>query len=124
MGTISEVLDLVRTAANPDVYKKVANLTQELLQYQEEVRDLREKVRELERAQDVGDQLVYDPSYKPSRVVSNYGVYWLPKDDGSKEGPFCSRCWEVDRQLVHLQVNTRRGICYCRECDRQHQEIT
>jgi hypothetical protein len=45
------------------------------------------------------------------------GCYWKPKDDT----PFCQRCWEADRKLLHLSNEQwfRGGVRrVCSQCDK------
>lgn len=40
--------------------------------------------------------------------------------DGTEDGPFCARCWDVDRRLVHVQVGTGQWgnrFVSCEQCD-------
>ena len=39
-----------------------------------------------------------------ARVHLRDEMYYLPLEDGSEDGPLCTRCFDVDGKLVHLQV--------------------
>ena len=41
--------------------------------------------------------------------------------DGTEEGPFCARCWDVDRRLVHTRIVHGSWGPYlsCEQCNLQ-----
>jgi hypothetical protein len=47
-------------------------------------------------------------------LVFEKGVYYS-ETSGRKDGPFCSRCWDVDHVLVRLKLE-KSGWANCPEC--------
>lgn len=44
-----------------------------------------------------------------------HGFYWL-RVNGIKQGPYCTRCYDLDGALIHLQKNPSLFYCpYCHE---------
>lgn len=48
------------------------------------------------------------------KVVWDKPYYWLV-DDSDRDGPFCQRCYDVERRLVRLQGSGKNGWG-CRSC--------
>jgi len=94
-----------------DVLEKLAGVQdtlffvrEELLRIQDEKYELKNRIRQLEHEIEERGRVVYE---KPS--------YWI--DDGrERDGPFCQRCYDVDKLLVRLQGG-RNDQWACRECN-------
>ena len=85
-------------------------LQRELLEMQEEYNTLRdqnialkERVKELEASQALATDLTYRDS-----------AYYLRGGPG-EDGPFCQRCWDVDKRLVRVQIGSG-SLRYCAQC--------
>jgi len=68
------------------------------MEIQEENVELKEKISRLE--EELKDRLVFEK-----------GVYYLKEDD-TKEGPYCQRCYDKDTKLVRLQDDGDHWFCY------------
>ena len=106
-----EDVDLIGKIA--DAQMQVADLKNALVDLQEVNRELKARVAELEDHAKIAGELTYrQPAYY--------------REFGDKEdGPFCARCWDVDKRLVRMMVhrNTYQGRTQtgytCNECARQ-----
>ena len=88
LDTAKDAVMLVQKIDNIELYRKILDLQADALKIQEENDKLRGKVKSLEEALQIQGTLVFeDNSYFVIKV-------------GSKEGPYCSLCWDKDRQLV------------------------
>lgn len=84
------------------------------LQLQEELSGLRARVEELEGRLTLKGQIRWDEKSE---------VYWLrDAESGAEEGPFCSRCWDVDGGLVHLQTGGDPEYWTCPSCRNARQK--
>lgn len=86
---VKEVVKLVQSIDNIDLYRKildlqaeVTGLVQDKLQLTQQVRDLTEKL-----------------AIQGSLEFRDEG-YWRKCDDGKEDGPFCTACWDSDKKLV------------------------
>ena len=94
MGIIDnfkEVFKVAETVNNIDLYKKLAELQTRAMEVEEENRALKDQVSQLT------DQLATKQSLKHDGER-----YWIEKD-GSRDGPFCSVCWDIDKKLVRMR---------------------
>jgi hypothetical protein len=102
-----EVADLVKKYNDLDLYQKIIDLRDEIFKLREENQCLRERVKELEQAEDLS-----------SRLRRDGNVYHLKEDDGSESGPYCMTCWDADRKLVNLHLSGH--LIRCKRCDKKN----
>jgi hypothetical protein len=112
LGHAKEIAELIRTYNNMDLYQKIVDLRDEIINLSEDNLSLKERVRELEQQQVITSELVREGN-----------VYYRPITDGKKLGPFCMTCWDGDRKLVNLILGfdeAREGeTIRCGRCARQ-----
>jgi hypothetical protein len=107
LDTAKDVITLVQKADNLELVKQVLALQNDIMKMMEENRGLRDEVRTLKEQLHTKESLVF-----------RNNAYWLPKDDGTEEGPFCSACHDGDHKLVRM---TKMSIGYsCRVCAKAH----
>jgi len=96
MGIIEtgkEIGKLAQQLGNMPIQQKVIDLQGELLNVQEELQRLRQENAELKNVEKINAELRKDEN-----------CYRRP---GARHvGPFCIRCWDVDRKLVNLDVTS------------------
>ena len=80
------------------------HIREELLLLQEENQRLKGTMKELEEKLSTKEKLIWE---KPS--------YWLKEND-SKDGPFCQKCYEADQKLIRLQGGGN-DVWKCHQCN-------
>jgi len=95
-----DIVDLIKQGNTAEAQKQILALREAALELQEENAELKEKVRRLEEELKIKGRLVFEK-----------GVYYL-KEDETKEGPFCQRCYDKDTKLVRLQDDGDHWFCY------------
>ena len=53
------------------------------------------------------------------KLVFRNNRYWLPKEDGSDDGPFrpfCTACQDSDGKLIRMTEGATRGTHFCKVC--------
>jgi hypothetical protein len=90
IDTAKEAVMLVQKIDNIELYRKILDLQSDALKMVEENGKLKEEIKELEKAFQIKDQLIFENNH-----------YYVLKDD-SKDGPYCTYCWDKDRKLVRL----------------------
>lgn len=48
---------------------------------------------------------------KKKNLIFEAKAYWVQKKDGTKEGPFCSNCWDTKKLMVRLHVRDSHHEC-------------
>lgn len=86
------IYELIKKLNQQDLLEKMADLRDQILNLREENHQLKEKLLEKEN----------------KNIIFEKGAYFELKQDGTKEGPFCSVCWDKDKKLIRLK-ETRVG---------------
>jgi len=94
MGIIDKVKELAVLAQkvqNIELYEKLVSFQSDIFALQKENSELKDKVRQLA-----------EKLYLQAKVIWEKPFYWL-KENETKDGPFCQKCYDSDRKLIRLQ---------------------
>ncbi len=91
LPSYSDIVDLIKKGATVEAQEKIVALREAALELQEENLALKARVRELDEQLATKKRLSFDGA-----------MYWLSGDNG-KEGPFCQKCYDANKNLVRLQ---------------------
>ena len=86
-------------------YREILDAMEKMLEMQKRIADLEAQNKDLLAKLETKGRLSYDRS-----------TYWLAKEDGTTEGPFCSRCWDVEKKLVRTHSRGNPDVHQCPEC--------
>lgn len=103
--TIDGIKNLAVGMENLELISKLMDLQTQAYDILDENRQLRLKLEEIERQDELVNDLVYQTEY------------YFKKSDNS--GPYCSVCWDANKLLVHLHgVDVFDGGkgAYCSKC--------
>jgi hypothetical protein len=107
MGIIENFKDAFKIADsinNLDLYRKLSELQTYVLELEEENLSLKERLRRKDQSESIA-----------ARLVVRDNAYYL--HDGERDdGPFCMRCWDVDRILVRERSGATPGTHFCTQC--------
>lgn len=84
LDDIKETVSIIQKIDNIDLYRKILDL-------QAEAMALVEENRTLKAAASIEAELEYRQQ-----------AYWKKYGTEKQEGPFCPKCWDVERKLVRL----------------------
>ena len=99
--------ELAKKAANNELQEKLMDMREQALELQEENIALKKQIKELGEAMTLSREVLLDERSQ---------TYWLKKADREKpEGPYCTRCWDVNKLLVRLHKHDTGGGT-CLEC--------
>ena len=107
MGIIDDIKSIAKTIQQADniaLYQKILDVQGEALEVVEENNKLREENKELKEKLKIKETLVHDNN-----------AYWIKSVEG-KDGPFCSRCWDVEKNLVRLHPCGNPADYDCPDC--------
>lgn len=96
--------ETLRKADKIEEYRQILDAQKELLEMQKKIQNLEEKNMELKKALETKENLIHENN-----------AYWT-SDEKKKEGPFCSRCWDVDKNLVRLHPCGNPAYYSCPNC--------
>ena len=95
-----DIVDLLKKGATIEAQEKILELREGAMQIQEENLELKSQLQALKEALHKKEQLKFDGD-----------VYWL-EDDQTKDGPFCSKCFDNKDTLVRLHEDGPGWFCY------------
>jgi hypothetical protein len=104
LETVKDVVSLVQKVDNIDLLKQILSLQSDVQKLYGENLALREDVALLKEKLRLKETLRFHD-----------GNYFLIRNDGSEDGPFCQICHDVDGKLVRL-VNAMYGEPICTFC--------
>lgn len=83
--------------------KKLKNkkLNEEIMTLQNYMMSIQQRIITLERENHQLKEKLLEKENK--NIVFENGAYFELKQDGTKDGPFCSVCWEKDKKLIRLK---------------------
>lgn len=106
LDTAKDVITLVQKADNLELVKQVLALQKDIMGMMEENRELKDQLRELK------EQL-----HTKRALTVRGNQYWLKKEDGTEDGPFCTACQDSDSKLIRLTEGAKRGYFFCQVCE-------
>jgi len=105
---LRSVANVLQEAGKIEQYKQILETQKKLLEMQKTITDLEIKNRTLKEKLEIKENLFFENN-----------AYWFKQKDGSNDGPFCSRCWDVEKNTVRLQpVTTNPSFHFCPECNK------
>ena len=105
LDTAKDVITLVQKADNLELVKQVLALQTDIMKMMDENRTLKEENRALQEQLHLKQTLIFKNNH-----------YWMPKEDGTEDGPFCSACHDGNHKLVRMTAGATRGSYFCRVC--------
>ena len=103
MGIFEEAktaANILKEAGKIEEYKQILDLLDKLLELQKRCVDLEAENKSLKEKFEVKEKLVY-----------RNNSYWIEDD-----GPYCSRCWEKNKDLMRMHHGLNDNYAHCPEC--------
>src|SRR5712692_1561912 len=98
-------LAAIEKLEDADATRAAASLRKEMAKLAEANAHLRRRVLELEHnAKDL------------DAMIHLHNVYWLTRDDGSEDGPFCPKCRDGDRKPARMADEPGTDYWFCPVC--------
>lgn len=84
-------------------YNQILDVQQKLLEMQEKIRVQDIEIRDLKEKLKIKGEIFFEKD-----------ACWIKKKDSSKEGPYCSACWDKNNKLIHLHHDG--DFLFCPAC--------
>lgn len=101
---LKSVGKILQEAGKIEQYQQILEAQQELLEMQKKIQGFEKENAELKEKLKIKENLIHE----------NH-AYWI-NNEGKKDGPFCSRCWDVDKNLVRLHPGYNPAYYHCPNC--------
>jgi len=103
---LKSVGKVLQEAGKIEQYRQILDALQKLLEMQKKIEELETENKKLKEEFEVKETLIPEGN-----------VYWVSNGE-NKNGPYCTRCWDVDHKLVRLHAGMVSGRLYCPNCDK------
>ncbi len=103
IDTVKDVAKLAQDVQNIPLYQQLVSLQAEVFELYDENRNLKDEVRQLREQLEMRAKMTFENNF-----------YWIVDGD-SKDGPFCSRCYDNDhatRRMIELGHLRGCPTCY------------
>jgi len=99
---------ILQEAGKIEQYKQILEAQKELLKMEKRIQDLEKENRKLKEKLEIKENLIFEKN-----------AYWLKKENGERDGPFCSVCWDDSNKLIRLRVGDYQlGWASCPKCNK------
>ena len=99
-----EIVELIKKGSTVEAQEMIMDLREKELSLQEENLDLKETVKSLESKLHLKKKVLWE---KP---------FYYIDDDGTKDGPYCQKCYDSYENLLRLQGGTN-DVWKCFNCE-------
>ena len=108
---LKSIGNVLQEAGKIEQYKQILDALQKLLEMQKRIDELETGNKKLKEKLETKVSLQFEN-----------GAYWAIKKGASKDGPFCSRCWDVEKNTVRMKPGVSNPAFHsCPECKGQFQ---
>lgn len=100
-----DLAKLLQQVDNVEIQKKLVQTQNDFMELHQENLDLKNRVKALEEQLKLNETLVFRPPF-----------YYVEGD----ETPYCAKCWEVDKTLVHSiysHTSVKGELWICPNCE-------
>jgi len=101
---LKSVGKILQEAGKIEQYQQILEAQQELLKMQKKIQGLEKENTGLKEKLKIKENLTHENN-----------AYWI-KNESKKDGPFCSRCWDVDKNLVRMHPCGNQAYYNCPNC--------
>lgn len=103
MGMIETAKDITKLAqqlGSIEIQEKVIELQSQMLDLQKEVQTLRVENRALKDTEKIDQELTLEEN-----------AYWQRSAPATRQGAFCTRCWDAERKLIRMKDHGSARKC-------------
>ena len=88
-----------------ELIEALADIKMETAEIKSMIIDKDEEIIQLKKQLQLKNDLEYEAPY-----------YWMNNGKNDKDGPFCQKCYDVDKQLIRLQKMGNNDLWSCHNC--------
>jgi hypothetical protein len=102
---LKSIAKVLQEAGKIELYQKILDVQQQLLEMQNTIFELNSENKVLKETMETQETLVFERN-----------AYWIVKDQ-TKDGPFCSRCWDDQKKTIRLLPLGNPAYYSCKNCE-------
>ena len=104
VSDFKEIGKFLQQMGNVDLYNKLIENQEKIIEILDKNHDLKEENRRLKEDLEIKNSLIHEKN-----------IYWLEKDN-EKIGPFCTKCYDDERKLIHVIPCPNPKYIKCPKC--------
>ena len=101
--SVKKALEIANELKNIELKEAILELKEKILALREENGILKEELSKKEK---------YNMEYQDN-------CYWNIRNDGTKDGPYCSVCWDKEHKAIRLSKTLNETLYACGNCNNQ-----
>lgn len=107
IADLQSIKKILKKTGNKEIYEKFLAIQEKALELLEENNNLKQEIDKLKEALKVKGSIKFEKD-----------VYWIKdKEENIKEGPFCPKCYDDEKLLMHLIASVmNNSIKRCPKC--------
>jgi hypothetical protein len=107
VADLQSIKDILKKTGDRKVYEKFLAIQEKALDPLEENNNLKQEIEKLQKKLEIKDSIEFEEN-----------VYWIKDKEGNvKEGPFCPKCYDDEKLLMHLvSYAMNSNIKKCPKC--------
>lgn len=108
---LKDAAGILKEAGKIEQYRQILEVQEKLLEMQRQISELETENKTLKEKLDIKGQLMFENN-----------SYWLVQD-GKKDGPYCSCCWDDNRKTIRMQPCGNPAYFSCPKCENKTVKI-
>lgn len=127
LAGVKHASDIAKLIKNSDVSLEAAEVKLKLADLIDNLADAKveiAKFKEILSERDAEIQRLKKQIEKDGNMVYEAPYYFLVKENGEKDGPYCQRCYDSDEKLIRLQSPCKDGYWRCNKCSIDYIDST
>lgn len=102
---LKTVYKVFNEAGKIDLYEKIIEMNTKFIEIQEDNQSLRSEIKKLKNISKINKNL---------ELRINF--YWLKNKDSIENGPYCTRCWDKNNDLIRIPTYQNQHEYHYFEC--------
>jgi hypothetical protein len=108
---LKDAAKVLQESGKIEQYRQILDAQEKMLEMQKRIGDLEVDNKDLREKLESKGKLKFEKN-----------AYWIREEKGA-DGPFCSRCWDADKQLIRMQPCGNPAYFDCPNCKNKGVQI-
>jgi len=103
---IKDFFTIVKILNNFEPLKTIVDLQAKVREFEEQLKLKDDKINELEAALQIKGKMIFEDS----------AYFSVDEANNKKDGPFCAKCYDIDRKICRLIAKKEEPMVLCPSC--------
>lgn len=119
LGSIKTAIDIAKSLKDTDLSLEKAETKLQLAELVSALADAKIQIadfQDLVLSKEQENKKLLEQLSLKENITYDGKMYWMTKDDGKEDGPFCQKCKDTDNKMIRLQ--NWDTAWHCMTCDK------